>query len=107
MAENPGNNNAPQNNKRKAPGNNFFRMRYAMQRNRNTGPRERPVALLIPQSSTLQPNVASTNGPGVVSFPSNDLTTTDRRPQTSASFQINKKSGPYIGWQLYFPETGE
>lgn len=95
MADNPPRNNAAANggagNNRKAPSkNNFFQMRNRFQSNRDTGPKQRTVSLLIPQSSSSSQSSGYSSG---------------SNPPT-ASFGINKKTGPYCGWQLYFPETG-
>lgn len=93
MGDNAGNNNVSRpNTNRKTSNSNFFRMRHRFQSNRQSGPRERPVSLLIPQSSQSS---SSTSG-----YSSNSSSS------ETASFRINKKSGPYSGWQLYFPETG-
>lgn len=101
MGDNAGNNNGsrPTNN-RKTTGNNFFRMRHRFQSNRQSGPRERPVSLLIPQ-----PNQSSASTSGANSSNASSSTSAGRASET-ASFRINRKSGPYSGWQLYFPETG-
>lgn len=94
MAENnPPGNNGPGNNRKVSNNSNFFRMRHRLQNGRNTGPKQRTVSLLIPQSSSSN-----------VSSPSNSASSGPTPP--SASFQINKASGPYCGWQLYFPEIG-
>lgn len=120
MASNPNENRPPQNNTRKPNRPNFFRRNGA---NRNTGPQQRPVSLLIPQtsssplpnpllpSSNLQPNqppnsdsdsgFSTTSSSGSSSSPS-----PGQPPVRPASFRINKKCGPYSGWQLYFPEIG-
>lgn len=112
MASNPDENNPPQNNSRKTnrgPG--LFRRFGA---NRNTGPKQRPVSVLIPQPSSSSPvpnpphnsNTDSGFSTATGSTSSSSSSTEQRPLQKTASFRINKKSGPYSGWQLYFSEIG-
>lgn len=111
MASNPNESNPPQNNSRKTNrGPNFFRRPGA---NRNTGPKQRPVSVLIPQPSsspipnqTHNSNSNSDSGYSTTSGSASSSSSAETPPQQTASFRINKKSGPYSGWQLYFPEIG-
>lgn len=110
MADTGGNNNSNNNgsrpNNKKTPGNNFYRMKNRFQNFRNSGPRERPVSLLIPQPSSNNQSNASSSSSSNNSSGTNTSTAIGRSSETT-SFRISKKSGPYSGWQLYFPETGE
>lgn len=103
MASNPDENSAQnRNNGRKSNGSNFARRNWHGA-NRDTGPRQRPVAVLIPQvSSSSLPNPAQSLDSG---HPTVSSASTERLAKTS-SYRINRKSGPYHGWQLYFPEIG-
>lgn len=105
MASNPNENNPPRNNNRKSSnGANYNRRSWhGMNRPNNTGPKQRPVSLAIPQPSSNQPpNSVQTPDSGN----STSSSSTAQPPTKSASYRINKKSGPYNGWQLYFPEIG-
>lgn len=87
----PANNtNQPTSNNKKTGNRNFFRARnrfYA------TGPRQNTVSVPIPQTISTE-TVGGAYQPSV-------------GPSTSSiSFRIDKKSGPYSGWKLYFPEIG-
>lgn len=91
MAENPPANNAnPTNNNRKTTNRNFFRGRN---RFHATGPRQNTVSVPIPQPSSIEP-IGGAYQPSAGPAPQ------------SISFRIDKKSGPYSGWKLYFPEIG-
>lgn len=102
MAENPAGNNGNANNRKKSNNSNFFRMRHRFQNNRDTGPKQRTVSILIPQPSTSpRPSTSSSES-------TSDYTSSSSSGPTvpSTSFQISKKNGPYAGWQLYFPDVG-
>lgn len=105
MAENPPINGAAPNN-RKTSSNNFFRMRHRLQNNRNSGPRQPTVSLLIPQSSTPSPTNAPSSGFGSSATPESQGNSSTVPRQPIASFRIDKNAGPYSGWKLYFPEIG-
>lgn len=100
MADNPAPNNAAAN-KKKKPNNQFFRMRNRF--HNDSGPRQRPVSLLIPQSSSssLTSNNTADSANETASNGNSSVP-----PTRAASFRINKRCGPYSGWQLYFPEIG-
>lgn len=102
MAENPTNSNAAAPNKRNTTNNNFYRMRNRYQGNRNTGPKQRPVSLLIPQPASS----SSTGLSNRLSDSSSNIASGAGQPTETASFRINRQSGPYSGWKLYFPEIG-
>lgn len=101
MASNPDENNAPNasrsNNGRKSNNGSNFARRNWHGGNRNTGPRQRPVSVLIPRSSTGNIDPADATEPS----------SSTAQPTRATSYRINRQSGPYHGWQLYFPETGE
>lgn len=123
MASNPDENNPPRNNnnRKSSNGSNVHRRSWHGA-NRNTGPKQRPFAVMIPQPSSrplLNPsqNLDSNFVPVSNSLPnpappdsdpdfSTTSSTTERPLTKTASYRINKKSGPYDGWQLYFPEIG-
>lgn len=94
MASNPDENSAPRNNNGgRSRGGSNWRGRNWRGANRSTGPRQRPVAVLIPQGqSNDDQNASLPSGAG--------------QPTRTSSYRINRKSGPYHGWQLYFPEIG-
>lgn len=62
--------------------------------NRNTGPRERPISMEIPQQQ------ASSNQSGG----SNSQHNAADEP---LSFRIDDKRCDYPGWKLYFPQEGK
>lgn len=104
MADNPAPNNAAAN-KKKKPNNQFFRMRNRF--HNDSGPRQRPVSLLIPQSSSSSHptnNTADSANETALNGSTNGNASVP--PTRAASFRINKRCGPYSGWQLYFPEIG-
>lgn len=84
------------NNRKKPNGNNFFRMRNRFHNARDTGPKQRNVSMMIP-SSTPHGSDSSSGYSSSSSSPGSNA--------PSTSFGI-KKTGPYSGWQLYFPEVG-
>lgn len=104
MAENPSRNNGTTGNNRKTSNNSFFRMRHHFQSNRNAGPRQPTVSLLIPQPSVLSPANSFTNGNNSATESQSGPSAIPTPPTTS--FRIDKKAGPYSGWKLYFPEIG-
>lgn len=123
MASNPNENNPPRNNQRKSNNGANFNRRSWHGTNRNTGPKQRPFAVMIPQPSSRPLPNPSQNSDSNNPIPSNLLpipvqTSSDPGYSTAsssteqptaaktASYRINKKSGPYDGWQLYFPEIG-
>lgn len=59
--------------------NNFYRMQSRYQGNRNTGPNQNSVSLLIPSQTVSTQTVP----------------------------RINMQCGLYINWKLYFPEIGK
>lgn len=101
MSENPAANNGNANNRKTSNNNNFFRMRHRFQSNRNTGPKQRTVSLLIPQPSSPRPSTSSSESTS--GYPSSS---SSGPTVATTSFQISKKNGPYAGWQLYFPDVG-
>lgn len=116
MASNPDENNPPRNNNRKSNNGANYNRRSWHGTNRNTGPKQRPFSLIIPQPSSIPlPNPAQRSDS---EFPtsssplpnpaqsSDSSSSTEQPPTKTASYRINKKSGPYDGWQLYFPEIG-
>lgn len=60
--------------------------------NRNTGPRERPISMQIPQSSNQNGNAEST---------------TSQHIGEPLSFRIGNANSEYPGWKLYFPQEGK
>lgn len=119
MASNPDENNAQRRNnaptgKRKSNNGTNFHRRSWHGANRSTGPIQRPVSLMIPQpASSLIRNSSETLDSGIRTVETSErLTSTNSssshtgQPTKPASFRINRKSGPYNGWQLYFPEIG-
>lgn len=93
MAGNPNPNRnpnvAPAANKRASGNNNFFRMRNRFNANRDAGPRQSAVSLLIPSGGQSTSYGQSSSSPG-----------------ESSAIKIGNKCGPYAGWQLYFPKVG-
>lgn len=95
MAERNNNGGDNTSNKKKTLNNNFFRMRNRFHNNRNTGPRQNAMSFLLPSGSPSSTTSDSTSN-----------TTSTEASTSLTSFRINKKTIPYVGWQLYFPEIG-
>ena len=65
---------------------------------RNTGPRERPLAIPIPGQSTSNSEFDSENA--------NDVSIRVGSSETQ-SFELDTSSSLYPGWALYFPQESE
>lgn len=106
------NSNQPPNNtnKRKPPSKSFFSIRSRVQsNNRNNGPKQPTVSLIIPQngSESSEPRESHASTPASASTSSGYSSNASTPPTRVRSIEIKNKCGPYAGWQLYFPETGE